>query len=123
MERVFTDKAPKAVGAYSQAIKSGGFVFTSGQLAVNENGAVEGNIKEQTERVLKNLAEILKEAGSDLRYVVKTTCYLADINDFSAFNEVYSAFFPDKPARTLVQAANLPKNARLELDAIAEIKG
>ena len=82
----------------------------------------KGDIKEQTERVLKNLAEILKEAGSDLRYVVKTTCYLADINDFSAFNEVYAAFFPDKPARTLVQAANLPKNARLELDAIAEIK-
>ncbi len=120
MNKVFTEKAPAAVGPYSQAIVSGNLVFTSGQLGIDENGDVSGDIARQTENAIKNLSEVLSAAGSSLQKVLKTTCFLADINDFSAFNEVYGRFFTGKPARTLVQA-KIPKGSLVEIEAVAEI--
>lgn len=122
MKKVFTDKAPKAVGPYSQAIVSGNLIFLSGQLGVDKYGNLGENIAEQTENAIKNLSEILLAAGSDLTKVVKTTCFLANINDFAAFNDVYGKYFTEKPARSLIQAAALPKGSLVELEAIAEIK-
>ena len=121
-ERIQTDNAPAAIGPYSQAIKAGGFVFASGQIPLDpETGQfVPGGIAEQTERVLKNLAAVLEAAGSSLDRVVKTTVFLADMKDFAEMNEVYGRFFPEPPpARATVAAAGLPRDARVEIEAIA----
>jgi len=122
MERVFTEKAPAAVGPYSQAIVSGNFVFASGQLGIDKNGVMGDGIAEQTENAVRNLSEVLTAAGSGLDRVVKTTCFLADIKDFAAFNEVYGKYFTEKPARSLIQAAVLPKGSLIEMEVIAEIR-
>ena len=121
MKKVHTEKAPAAVGPYSQAIVSGNFVFASGQLGVDVGGALEGDVATQTENAIKNLSEVLLAAGSSLDGVVKTTCFLANIGDFAAFNEVYGKYFTGKPARSLIQAAALPKGSLVEIEAIAEI--
>jgi len=121
-EIVSTDKAPGAIGPYSQAIKAGGMVFCSGQIPIDpETGEFVSNIvSEQTEQVLKNLSEVLSAAGTSLDNVVKTTVFLADMNDFVEMNEVYGRFFSDnKPARATVQAARLPRDARVEIECIA----
>lgn len=119
---VATEAAPQAIGPYSQAISIGEFVFTSGQIPLDPKTGVfvEGGIAEQTEQVLRNLGEVLRAAGTSLEAVVKTTVYLADMNDFAAMNEVYGRyFFNDPPARSTVQAARLPLDARVEIDVIA----
>ncbi len=126
-EAVKTDKAPKAIGPYSQGIKAGDFVYTAGQAGVNPatGKIVEGGIAEQTRQVLKNVQSILEAAGSSLELVVKTGVFLQDMGDFQAMNEVYAEFFPpDKnpPARTTVQAAKLPLGALVEIDAVALLK-
>jgi len=121
-ETVSTDKAPGAIGPYSQAIKGGGMIFCSGQIPIDPATGefVSETVGEQTEQVLKNLSEVLKAAGSSLDNVVKTTVFLADMNDFVEMNEVYARFFSDnKPARATVQAARLPRDARVEIDCIA----
>ena len=124
MEKVSTDKAPKAIGPYSQAIKSGNLVFTSGQIPLDAvSGEIVGsNIVEQAKQVFKNLSEILSAADSGLDYVVKTTCFLADMADFAAFNEVYASFIKNAPARSCVAVKTLPKNVLCEVEAVAEIK-
>ncbi len=119
---VQTEKAPAAIGPYSQAVKAGGFVFLSGQGALDpaSGQVVEGDVQAQTERVLQNLQAVLVAAGSSLAAVVKTTVFLADMNDFAAMNEVYGRFFSsDPPARATVQAARLPKDVQVEIDLIA----
>ena len=121
MKKVQTDKAPAAVGPYSQATISGGLVFVSGQLGISQ-GALQGDVKTQTQNAIRNLSEVLLAAGSSLDDVVKTTCFLHNIADFAAFNEVYATYFINKPARSLIQAAALPKGALVEIEAIAEIK-
>ncbi len=121
-EPVKTTHAPAALGPYSQAIKAGGFVYVSGQVAIDpETGEfVPGGIAEQTDRVLKNVAAVLEAAGSSLDLVVKTTVFLADMNEFAAMNEVYAKFFKEAPpARATVQAARLPRDARVEIEAVA----
>jgi 2-iminobutanoate/2-iminopropanoate deaminase len=121
-EIVATEAAPQAIGPYSQAIQTGDFVFTSGQIPIDPKTGVfvEGGITEQTEQVLRNLAEVLRAAGTSLEAVVKTTVYLADMDDFAAMNEVYGRYFSNEPpARSTVQAARLPRDARVEIDAIA----
>jgi 2-iminobutanoate/2-iminopropanoate deaminase len=121
---VVTDAAPKAIGPYSQAMTAGKFVFTAGQVALDpKTGELVGTTtSEQTEQVLKNLAAVLQAAGTSLDNVVKTTVYLADMGDFPAMNEVYARHFgPHKPARSTIQAAGLPKNARVEIDAVAHV--
>jgi len=122
MKSISTKKAPAAVGPYSQAIVSGSYVYTSGQLGIDAEGRIVGDIEQQTKAAIENLSAVLIAAGSDLSSVVKTTCYLADIRDFARFNEVYATYFSGKPARTLIQAAALPKGALLEIDAIGEIR-
>jgi 2-iminobutanoate/2-iminopropanoate deaminase len=124
---VSTDKAPKAIGPYSQGIKAGDFVFTAGQAGVDPatGKLVEGGIGEQTRQVLKNIQAILEAAGTSLERVVKVGVFLQDMADFQAMNAVYAEFFPpDKnpPARTTVQAAKLPLGALVEIDAVALIK-
>ncbi|HTR19571.1 MAG TPA: RidA family protein [Gemmatimonadales bacterium] len=119
---VATDKAPKAIGPYSQAISGGGMVFTAGQVALDpKTGDLVGKtIGEQTEQVMQNLTAVLAAAGTSLGQVVKTTVYLADMADFTSMNEVYAKHFGGhKPARSTVQAAGLPKGARVEIDVIA----
>ena len=121
-QRIQTEKAPAAIGPYSQAIKAGGLVFASGQIPIDpETGEfVAGGIAEQTERVLKNLAAVLEAAGSGLDQVVKTTVFLADMQEFSGMNEVYATFFSEPPpARATVAAAGLPRGARVEIEAVA----
>ena len=121
-EIVATEAAPQAIGPYSQAIQIGDFVFTSGQIPIDPQTGkfVEGGIAEQTEQVLRNLAEVLKAAGTSLGAVVKTTVFLADMDDFAAMNEVYARYFSNEPpARSTVQAARLPRDARVEIDVIA----
>ena len=122
-ERVYTKNAPDAIGPYSQAVRSNRLVFTSGQIAINPaSGLVEAqDIKAQTEQVCKNLKAVLEASGSDITRVVKTTCFLADMADFAAFNEVYATYFTSKPARSCVAAKTLPKNVLVEVEAIAEI--
>lgn len=122
--KIQTEHAPAAIGPYSQAIKAGGFVFASGQIPIDPKTGefVPGGIGEQTERVLKNLAAVLEAAGSSLDKVVKTTVFLADMKDFGAMNEVYARFFTGAtPARATVAAAGLPRNARVEIEAIAAV--
>ena len=122
MEKIYTKNAPEAIGPYSQAIAVGNLVFTSGQIAINpENGNVEAtDIKGQTEQVCKNLSAVLTAAGTSIDKVVKTTCFLAEMSDFAAFNEVYGSYFTGKPARSCVAAKALPKGVLVEVEAIAE---
>jgi 2-iminobutanoate/2-iminopropanoate deaminase len=121
---VRTDHAPKPVGPYSQAMRSGNLVFVAGQGCVNpRTGQKEtGSVQAETRQVLENVKAILEAAGSSLSRVVKTTCYLADMNDFQAFNAVYAEYFPtDPPARTTIQAGRLPLDLKVEIEAIAEV--
>lgn len=121
-EVVSTDKAPGAIGPYSQAIKSGGMLFCSGQIPIDPATGefVEGGIAEQTHQVFKNLIAVLEAGGSSLDGVVKTTVFLADMNEFALMNEVYAKYFDsNKPARATVQAARLPRDARVEIECIA----
>ena len=120
--KVHTDMAPAAIGPYSQAIVTGNLVFTSGQIALDpETGVLVGkDIREQTERVCKNLSAVLTAAGSSLEKAVKTVCYLSNMEDFAAFNEVYATFFTGKPARSCVAVKTLPKGALVEVEVIAE---
>ena len=120
---VATDKAPGAIGPYSQAIKLNNLVFTAGQIPLDPatGKLVEGDIAAQTERVMQNLQAVLEAAGSSLGQVVKTTCFLANMDEFAAFNEVYARYFSEnRPARSTVQAARLPAGARVEVECIAE---
>ena len=123
MEYVSTNNAPNAIGPYSQAVKANGLLFTSGQIAINpETNAVEATtIEEQTEQVCKNLKAVVEAAGSDMTKVVKTVCFLADINDFVKFNEVYGRYFVAKPARSCVAVKDLPKGVLCEVELIAEL--
>jgi 2-iminobutanoate/2-iminopropanoate deaminase len=121
-QTIKTDRAPQAIGPYSQAVKTNGFVYVSGQVAFDPATGqfVPGGIVEQTEQVLRNLTAVLDAAGSGLDRVIKTTVFLADMEDFAAMNGVYAKFFPnDPPARTTIQAARLPRDARVEMDVIA----
>ena len=119
---VYTDKAPAAIGPYSQAIISGGMVYTSGQIPiVPETGAVEASdIAGQTEQVCKNLCEVLNAAGTSIEKAVKTTCFLKNMEDFAKFNEVYAKYFTGKPARSCVAVKELPKGVLVEVEVIAE---
>jgi 2-iminobutanoate/2-iminopropanoate deaminase len=119
---VLTDKGPKPIGPYSQAIKSGGLLFASGQVSLDprSNEFVAGDIRQQTERVLENIKGILEAGGSNLHHVVKTTVFLKDMNDFAAMNEVYAKYFASAPpARSTVQVARLPKDALVEIEVVA----
>lgn len=121
-EAIATDGAPKAIGPYSQAIRMGGLLFCSGQIPLDPSTGqlVTGDIATQTRQVFANLGAVLQAAGAGFAHVARTTVYLADMNDFAAMNEVYASFFPSPaPARSTVQAAGLPKNARIEIDVIA----
>lgn len=121
-QKVQTDKAPAAIGPYSQAVLAGNLVFTSGQIPLNpESGLIEGqNITEQTHRVCKNLEAVLAAAGSSLKKTVKTVCFLSNMADFTAFNQVYAQYFTEKPARSCVAVKDLPKGALVEVEVIAE---
>ena len=123
MNKISTDKAPRAIGPYSQAIISGGLVYTSGQIPIDpQTGSIDAvGIAAQTEQVMKNLDAVLNAAGSSFEKAVKTTCFLADIADFAAFNEVYAKYFTGKPARSCVAVRSLPKGALVEVEVIAEI--
>ncbi|MBR5453280.1 MAG: RidA family protein [Clostridia bacterium] len=122
-EKIFTDKAPAAIGPYSQAIKAGNTVYTSGQIALSpESGALVGdNVKDQTEQVMQNLSAVLTAAGASLDSIVKTTCFIADMADFAAFNEVYGKYITSAPARSCIAAKALPKGALVEVEAVAVI--
>ena len=124
MKKIQTENAPKAIGPYSQAIEAGDFIYTSGQIPIDPltGNLVEGGIEEQTKRVIKNLTAVLNAADSSLDNVVKTTCFLKDINDFAKFNEIYAEFFTGKPARSCVEVSALPKGALLEIEVIAAKK-
>ncbi|MFA7637010.1 MAG: RidA family protein [Monoglobales bacterium] len=121
LEKTNTSNAPKAIGPYSQAVTVGNMIYTSGQIALDPETAeiVGETIKEQTHRVCKNLSALLKASGSSLKSVIKTVCYLSDMNNFSQFNEVYAEYFTDKPARSCVEVARLPKDVLVEIDVIA----
>lgn len=121
-QKVQTDKAPATIGPYSQAVLAGNLVFTSGQIPLNpESGLIEGqNITEQTHRVCKNLEAVLTAAGSSLKKTVKTVCFLSNMADFTAFNQVYAQYFTEKPARSCVAVKDLPKGALVEVEVIAE---
>lgn len=121
LTKVSTDKAPAAIGPYSQGIIAGDFLYASGQIAINPaTGNIEAEgIEAQAEQVMKNIGEILKAAGCDYANVVKTGCFLYDMNDFAAFNEVYARYFTSKPARSCVAAKELPKGVLCEIEAIA----
>lgn len=123
MEKIYTKNAPDAIGPYSQAVKVGGLVFTSGQIAINpETATVEAEtIEGQTEQVCKNLCAVLEAAGTSIDKAVKTVCFLSDMADFAKFNEVYGKYFVSKPARSCVAAKQLPKNVLVEVEVIAEI--
>ena len=123
MKVVYTEKPPAAIGPYSQAMILNGVLFTSGQIPVNPaTGEINGDtIETQAEQVMKNLGEVLKEAGSSFEKAVKTTCFLADMGDFAKFNEVYAKYFVNKPARSCVAVKTLPKNVLCEVEVIAEV--
>ena len=120
--KIHTNNAPAAIGPYSQAIVAGDLIFTSGQIPLNpETGVLEGdNIIEQTHRVCKNLDAVLTAAGGSLRSAVKTVCFLSEMSDFAAFNEVYAQYFTEKPARSCVAVKELPKGALVEVEVVAE---
>ena len=124
MKKISTEKAPAAIGPYSQAIVAGEFLFASGQIPIiPETGAIaEGDITVQAEQVMKNVGEILKEAGADYESVVKTTCFLAEMSDFAAFNSIYEKYFTGKPARSCVAVKQLPKDVLCEVEVIAVVK-
>ena len=121
--KISTSKAPAAIGPYSQAISTGTMLYTSGQLGINpDNGELEGNdVTSQAEQAMKNLGAVLEEAGTGFDNIVKTTCFLADMADFAAFNAVYSKYITSAPARSCVAVKTLPKNALVEVEAIAVI--
>ncbi|MCR5256008.1 MAG: RidA family protein [Acetatifactor sp.] len=123
LKKISTDKAPAAIGPYSQGIVAGGFLFASGQIPINPaTGNVEGNtIEEQAELVMKNIGELLKAAGTDYTKVVKTSCFLDSMDDFAAFNAVYAKYFTENPARSCVAVKTLPKNVLCEVEVIAEV--
>ncbi|MBR4849193.1 MAG: RidA family protein [Bacteroidaceae bacterium] len=123
LEKVYTSNAPEAIGPYSQAIKCGNMLFTSGQIPINPaTGNVEAEgITDQATQVMKNLAAVLAEAGTSFDKVIKTTCFLSDMADFAAFNAVYAEYFTSKPARSCVAVKTLPKNVLVEVEVIAEI--
>jgi 2-iminobutanoate/2-iminopropanoate deaminase len=124
IETIATDHGPKAIGPYSQAVRANGFVFLSGQIPLDPKTqqVVEGDIAAQTERVLENLKGVVEAAGSSLQRVVKTTVFLADMNDFTAMNDVYSRYFTaHKPARSTVEVSRLPRNVRVEIDLVAVV--
>ena len=123
MEKLNTNNAPAAIGPYSQAVKTGNLLFTSGQIALDPaSGEIVGTtIEEQTEQVMKNLGAILKEAGATYENAVKTVCFLDNMDDFGAFNEIYGKYFTGKPARSCVAVKTLPKNVLCEVEVIAEI--
>ena len=121
MKIISTENAPAAIGAYSQAISANGFVYTSGQIPIDPaSGSITAEtIEAQTEQAIKNLSAVLDAAGSGLGYVVKTTCFITDMDSFSAFNEVYAKYFTGKPARSCVEVSKLPKGALVEIEAVA----
>ena len=123
MNIIETNKAPAAIGPYSQAIVSAGLVYTSGQIPIDPvTGGIEAaDIEGQARQAIRNLAAVLSAAGSGLDKVVKTTCFLTDINDFAVFNEIYAELFPGKPARSCVEVSKLPKGALVEIEAVAEL--
>ena len=123
MEKVYTKNAPEAIGPYSQAMKVGNLVFTSGQIAIDPvTGNVEAtDVVGQAEQVCKNLCAVLTAAGTSIEKAVKTTCFLSDMADFAAFNQVYGKYFTNKPARSCVAAKQLPKNVLVEVEVIAEL--
>ena len=124
MKTIHTSAAPAAIGPYSQAVVAGGFAFCSGQIAMDPatGDLIEGDVQAQTEQVLNNLTAVLKAAGTSLEHVVKCTVFLQDMDDFVAMNEIYARFFDaTRPARAAVQVARLPRDVRVEIDAIAEI--
>ncbi|MCC8023089.1 MAG: RidA family protein [Clostridiales bacterium] len=123
MEKIATDKAPGAIGPYSQAVVHGGILYTSGQIAINPaSGEVEaGDIAGQAEQVCKNLGAVLEAAGASFDQVIKTTCFLADMGDFAAFNQVYARYFTSKPARSCVAARQLPKGVLCEVELTAAL--
>ncbi len=123
MKVISTSSAPAAIGPYSQAMVTGNLLFTSGQIAIDPatGNVVEGGIVEQTEQIMKNLGEVLKAAGATFDNAVKTTCFLAEIADFAAFNEVYGKYFTSKPARSCVAVKDLPKGVLAEVEVIAEL--
>ena len=121
IEYIVTDKSPAAIGPYSQAIKAGGFLYASGQIPINPvTGQIDTTtIEDQTERVCQNIGEILKAAGTDYEHVIKTTCFLAEMGDFAAFNGVYEKYFTGKPARSCVAVKKLPKDVLCEVEVVA----
>jgi len=123
LKKIATDKAPAAIGPYSQGIMVGNIFFSSGQIAINPaTGEIEGtDIVTQTEQVMKNIGALLEAAGTDYTKVAKTTCFLADMNDFATFNEIYAKYFTEKPARSCVAVKTLPKNVLCEVEVIAEV--
>ena len=122
MQIISTDKAPGAIGPYSQGMIAGGLVFTSGQIPIiPETGEIAEGIEAQAEQSCRNIGAILEAAGSSFEKVVKTVCFLADMDDFTAFNEVYARYFTGKPARSCVAVKTLPKNVLCEVEAIAEL--
>lgn len=123
MKHIHTSNAPAAIGPYSQAIVTGNLVFTSGQIPLDPatGTVVAGAIEEQTKRICENLKAVLETAGTSLQNVVKTTCFLADMNDFAAFNAVYATYFTEKPARSCIAVKTLPKNVLAEIEVIAEL--
>ncbi len=124
MKKIATDKAPGAIGPYSQAVVANGMVYTSGQIALDPatGAVVEGDIAAQATRVCENLGAVLEAAGSSFEMAVKTTCFLADMADFAAFNEVYGKYFTGKPARSCVAVKTLPKNVLVEVEVIALVR-
>ena len=123
MQKIHTENAPAAIGPYSQAIITGNLVYTSGQIPIDPTSGdiVTGGIEEQTEQICLNLQAVLEAAGSSLKKVVKTTCFLADMSDFAAFNSIYGRYFTGRPARSCVAVKTLPKNVRAEIEVIAEL--
>lgn len=123
MKKIATKKAPGAIGPYSQAVVHGGILYTSGQICIDPEtqDIIKGGIEEQTHRVCQNLGAVLEAAGTDFDHVIKTTCFLADMNDFAVFNEVYGEYFASKPARSCVAVKSLPKGVLCEVEVIAAV--
>ena len=122
MEKISTDKAPAAIGPYSQAVIYNDIIFTSGQIPIDpESGSIPSGIEAQTEQVMKNIGAILSSSGSSYEKAIKTTCFLADISDFAKFNEIYAKYFTGKPARSCVAVKDLPKGVLVEVEVIAYI--
>ena len=124
LKKIYTKNAPEAIGPYSQAILFNELLFSSGQIPVDPatGEVVQGDITVQAEQVMKNVGAVLKEAGTDFVSVIKTTCFLSDMGDFAAFNEVYGKYFTEKPARSCVAVKTLPKNVLCEVEVIAEVE-